>query len=363
MEHHLITKKQAKENGVNLDAVDYCRQIRNVARAEHVVLDKAIHRDNPYNKHLFSYIEYCGLDPKEYITGYLSNLQPYMISHFPSQEKGKENITCILDNAYRISLYIKVSREKGNEVIVSFHENNKNGIAHDNNTMLHFAGAKREIVPVFGEPTGARLAGDPKEEVKVFIQRGMLLFPVCVMAQPCEGNIYLVERGSLENPIIDACNQYLSDLYTSNQPPESIENVDVFSVLQQISFTSYGNTIFSNLTMLIDNMEMQKGLPSKKAADFMLMTYIGHLYLTSEQAEELISLMEDKYKVRSSRNIEILLNRVEDELLATADNTKAIIDEVKEENDGKELIDAHNEYITPEDPENVEIVSRRKHGR
>ena len=58
-----------------------------------------------------------------------------------------------------------------------------------------------------------------------------------------------------------------------------------------------------------------------------------------------------------------MLNRVEDELLATADNTKAIIDEVKEENDGKELIDAHNEYITPEDPENVEIVSRRKHGR
>ncbi len=82
------------------------------------------------------------------------------------------------------------------------------------------------------------------------------------------------------------------------------------------------------MTMLIDNMEMQRGLPSKKAADFMLMTYIDHLYLTSEQAEELISLMDDKYKVRSSRNIEVLLNRVEDELLATADNTKAIIDEV-----------------------------------
>lgn len=120
MEHHMITKKQAKENGVNLDAVDYCRQIRNVARAEHVVLDEAVHRDNPYNKHLFSYIEYCGLDPKEYITGYLSNLQPFMISHFLSQEKGKENITCVLDNAYRISLYIKVNREKGNEVIISF---------------------------------------------------------------------------------------------------------------------------------------------------------------------------------------------------------------------------------------------------
>ena len=95
----------------------------------------------------------------------------------------------------------------------------------------------------------------------------------------------------------------------------------------------------------------------------MLMTYIDHLYLTSEQAEELISLMEDKYKVRSSTNFEILLNRVEDELLATADNTKAIIDETVQQADIQRVIDTHNEEITPEDPDNVKIVSQRRHGR
>ena len=369
MNHYMITRKKAIENGVNLDTVDYCRQIRNVARAEHVVLDESVHGVNPYNKHLFSYIEYCGLEPKDYITGYLSNLQPYMIEHFPSQEKNKDTVTCVLDNAYRLSIYIKVDRNKGNELIISFHENAdvKRGIpwTHDNKDKHPFVSLKREVVPVFGEPTGSRLEGDPKEEIKVFIQRGMLLFPVRVMAQPCEGNIYLVNRDALENPIIEACNQYLSDLYMSNQEIENLDNIEVFSVLQQLSFTSYGNTIISNLTMLIDNMEMQKGLPSKKAADFMLTTYIGHLYLTEEQAEEIVSVLEDKYQIHPGKppKFRALLDRVEDELLATADNTKAIIDEIKVNEDTEKLIDFHNEEVTPQDPKNVEVISKRKRGR
>ncbi len=44
---------------------------------------------------VFSYIEYCGLEPKDYITGYLSNLQPYMIEHFPSQEKNRRTVSKI----------------------------------------------------------------------------------------------------------------------------------------------------------------------------------------------------------------------------------------------------------------------------
>ena len=62
----MITKAKAKENGVNLDSVDICRQIRNLAQLDRIQLDESVHRDNPYNKHLFSYIEYCELDPKEY---------------------------------------------------------------------------------------------------------------------------------------------------------------------------------------------------------------------------------------------------------------------------------------------------------
>lgn len=324
MEEYIITRTQAKERGVNLDMVDVCRQIRRLAQLDRITLDESVHRDNPYNKHLFSYIEYCELEPLDYIKGYLSNLQPYMISRFPSQEK-TDKVLCILDNAYRISLYIKIDKKKGNEVIVSFHENNKRGIAKENNLITNVADGKREIVPVFGEPTGSRIDGSPKEEIKLFVQRGMLVFPIRVMAQLCEGNIYLTERNGIENPIIEECNQYLRDLYTSNVDLEMLDQVELFSVLQQISFTSYGNTIFSNLTLLVDNMEIQRGIPSRKAADFALTTYIDHLYLTKEQAEELIALLEDKYVVHSTKNIRALLDHIEDKLLAVADEPEVII--------------------------------------
>lgn len=331
MEEYMITKAQAKENGVNLDTVDLCRQIRHLAQLQRIELDESVHRDNPYNKHLFSYIEYCGLSPKDFIKGYLSNLQPFMISRFPSQEK-KDSVICILDNAYRISLYIKIDKEKGNEVIVSFHENNKRGIAKENNLIRNTN--DREIVPVFGEPTGAGIEGSPREEVKVFVQRGMLIIPIRVMAQLCEGNIYLVERGSLEAPIVDECNRYLRDLYTSNVDLATLDQVELFSVLQQISFTSYGNTIFSNITLLIDNMEIQRGIPSKAAADFALSTYINHLYLTQEQSQELLALLEEKYKVRSSRSIDTILDRVEDMIQSISVETKKLIDTVAGEIEG-----------------------------
>ena len=364
MDHNIISKKEAKENGVNLDCVDYCRQIRNLAQLDRVKLDENIHRTNNANKHLFSYIEYCELDPLQFIKSYLSNLQPYMLEHRSSQEK-KDTMVCVIDNAYRISIYIKVDRLKGKELIISFHENiNKRGYAKENNTIQNFSALYSEIVPVFGEPMGSRLDGSKKEEIKVFIQRGMLILPVRVMAQKCEGNIYLVERGSIERPIVEECNQYLRDLYSSNVDLEALNNVEIFSVLQQISFTSYGNTIFSNITLLIDNLEIQRGQTSKIAASFALTTYIDYLYLTEDQAEELISLLHEKYSVTSSRNIESIIDRVTDELLSVVDSTEQIIDMEQSAVEVNELIDSHNREVAPEQHnEDVLNVSHRKKGR
>lgn len=361
MEQYIITKKEAKDNGVNLDMIDICRTIRNLAQTDNISLDESIHKENAYNKHLFSYIEYCGLDVKEYIIKYLSNLQPYMLSEFKSQEK-KDTYVCVLDNAYRISLYIKLDKQKGRELIISFHENSKRGIAKENNTIQNYESIRSEIVPVFGEPTGVRIQGSSREEIKVFIQRGMLLLPVLVMAQQCEGKIYLIERGSIETLIIDQCNQYLRDLYTSNVDLNALNNVEIFSVLQQISFTSFGNTIFSNLTLLIDNMEMQRGPASKAAADFTLTTYIDHLYLTNDQAQELISLLDEKYKVKSSRGIDILLTRVKDELNATAIETQKLIEG---ETINNNMIEDHNIQYIPKDTDESSVtnLSKRTKGR
>lgn len=307
----IITVLEAEQNGVSMEMVRICKEIRDLAKLERIQLDNTIHRSG-LNKHLYSYIEYCGIDVKTYIKDYLANLQPYMLERFPSQEPTNSFI-CVLDHMYRISLYIKIDKTVGREIIVSFHENNKRGIAKENNMIRN---KPNYFVPVFADEICARIDGAAKTEIKVLMQRGMLLLPIQVMGQKCENGVYIVNEQDLETPIIDQCNQYLRDLYTSDLDLPALDKVELFSVLHQISFTSYGNTVFSNISLLIDNLALQKGVIGKKVADFALVTYVDHLLLDDDQANELIGLLDEKYKVRSQRNLDLILERVKDGLQA-----------------------------------------------
>lgn len=57
--------------------VGICREIRNLAKLGRIQLNETTHRSG-LNKQLYSYIEYCGIDVKDYIKDYLANLQPLM---------------------------------------------------------------------------------------------------------------------------------------------------------------------------------------------------------------------------------------------------------------------------------------------
>lgn len=316
MDNNFLTVIEAEELGVSMEMVRVCKEIRKLARLDRLQLDTTVHRSG-LNKHLYSYIEYCGMDIKEYIKEYLSNLQPFMLERFASQEPD-DNYLCVLDNMYRVSLYIKIDKTFGNEVVVSFHENNKRGIAKENNMIRN---NPERMVPVLAEEICARIDGSAKEEIRILIQRGMLLLPIRVMGQRCENGVYIVNARDIETPILDQCNQYLRDMYTSDLDLAALDRVELFSVLHQISFTSYGNTVFSNISLLIDNLAMQKSLIGKKVADFALITYVDHLLITSEQAHELIELLDEKYKVKSQQNIEVILERIYDNLLSTEEDS------------------------------------------
>lgn len=316
MNNNFLTVIEAEELGASMEMVRVCKEIRKLARLDRLQLDTTVHRSG-LNKHLYSYIEYCGMDIKEYIRDYLSNLQPFMLERFQSQEPD-DNYLCVLDNMYRVSLYIKLDKTFGSEIVVSFHENNKRGLAKENNMIRN---NPERLVPVLAEEICARIEGSAKEEIRILIQRGMLLLPIRVMGQRCENGVYLVNARDIETPILDQCNQYLRDMYTSDLDLAALDQVELFSVLHQISFTSYGNTVFSNISLLIDNLAMQKSLLGKKVADFALITYVEHLLITSEQAHELIELLDEKYKVKSQKDIDVILERIYDNLLAEEDDS------------------------------------------
>lgn len=57
--------------------------------------------------------------------------------------------------------------------------------------------------------------------------------------------------------------------------------------------------IFSFISLLIDSLVIQTDANSKQVADFALITFVQSLNLTDNQGHELISLLDDKYRVSS----------------------------------------------------------------
>lgn len=301
-----IKYREAIELGVDTSNIAVCKKLRRLAKCDRIRLDETEHRSG-LNKHLFDYIKYCGVDVLQFIKQYMSNLQPYMIERRKDQEKVKSFI-CVIDNAYRVSVYIKVDSKQFEEAVVSFHEDNKRGIAKTNSLIK----VDDRPVAVLADCILSKISSENKYVVKVMAQRGMKELPIEVAAIKSD-DIFVVRRRAIETQFIEYCNQYIRDLYTSDLDID-FNKVEVFSMLQQISFTSYGRDTFSSISLLIDSICVQKDYVSKTTADSALVTFVQNLKLTSEQKEEIITLLEQKFRVTSIKGIDSIINRVKDNI-------------------------------------------------
>ena len=298
-----ITVAEAEKLGIDLSMAKICRILRKLAKLDRLKLDETEHRSG-LNKHLFHYIEYCGETVLEYVKNYLSNLQPYMIERRKDQEKKKSYI-CVIDNMYRISVYIKVDKSFGEEMIVSFHEDNIRGVAKTNALIKN---KRNRLVPVFADSYGSIDMQSGNVSVKVLAHRGMKVLPLDIIGFKCK-DMFIVREADINNQFLNYCNEYIRDLYTSNLNLD-FDSIEVFSMLQQISFTSYGRDTFSSVSLLIDSMVSQSDAISRQAADFALITFAQSLQLTDEQKKELVELLNEKYMVTSIRGIDDILYRV-----------------------------------------------------
>lgn len=304
-----LTYADAQENGIDTSMIKVCKKLRNLAKLDRIVLDETEHRSG-LNKHLFDYIEYCGKDLLEFVKQYLSNLQPYMIERRKDQEP-ESSFVCVVDNLYRVSVYIKVNARQFEEVIVSFHEDNIRGVAKTNSIIKV---ETQHMVPVFADSVVSHMDFEGKEKygIKVFIQRGLMIFPIEMIGVKCQ-DVFIVDKKTINQQLVSYCNDYIRDLYTSNLDLD-FEKIEVFSMLQQISFTSYGRDTFSSISLLIDSWCVQNDLISRSVADSALVTFSQNLKLTTEQQQELVMLLEEKYRVTNISRIDMVLHRVKDNL-------------------------------------------------
>ncbi len=278
-----------------------CKRLRRLARLDRLKLDESEHA-SALNRHLFKYFDFLGVDKLEYVKKYLQHIQPFMIKEVKNQEKF-DNAICVLDEYYRIAVYIKADATRGEEMIISFHENNKNGIA------------KREPlkksngeVYVFPETISAHVEGTDLYDINLFITRGVTSLPLSISARKCDDEGFWVRLGDIERALVETANSYLQDLYTADLDYSAVEP---FYSLQQISFTSYGTDVFSSISLLIDSLLLQMSPMSKQVADSALCIYCSTIELPEKSRKELLATMKERYKVNSVRILPEILKRVE----------------------------------------------------
>lgn len=300
-----------EKDNIDLSMISACKKIRRIAKSSNLTLREE-DSDSPRRKHLFNYIRFCGQEPIDFIKEYLSHLQPYMIKRYKEQEYAKE-ILCVLDTEYAISLYIKIDTKQFKEVIVSFHESSKGTVAKKPSP----EGYRHEKVPVIAETVRSYVEGTNNYVIQVLMQRGLLALPVTVPAEKC-GEVFLVRRSEIELELLTYCNNYISELYVSKLNV-NMDEVTIFTQLQEISFSSYNKDICSTISLIIDSLYIQKDTISKRAVDSALMTYTGQLFLTSEDRAELIATLRDKFTISSHKTIDSVLDRIESNIKIVVD--------------------------------------------
>ena len=295
------SKPQEKQDDELANKKILCKRLRRLSRLDRIKLDESEHASG-LNRHLFKYFDFIGVDKLDYIKKYLEHIQPFMIKDVKTQEKF-DNAICVLDEYYRISVYIKLDATKGEEVIVSFHENNKNGVA------------KREPlkrtdqeVYVFPESISSHVVGTDKYTINLFITRGATSLPMTVSARKCDDEGFWVRMSDISRNMIETANSYLQDLYTAELDYSEIEP---FYSLQQISFTSYGTDVFSGISLLIDSLLIQMSPFSKQVADAALCIFCSTIELPEITKKELIDTLRERYKVNSVKILPEILRRVE----------------------------------------------------
>lgn len=276
------------------------KRLRKLARLDRITLDESQHTSG-LNKHLLKYLDYVGIDKLSFIKNYILTLQPFMVEELKSQENF-ENAICVLDEYYRISIYIKMDATQGEEVIVSFHENNKNGVARQNNTSV-----RNGYVYVFADSLGAHVVNSNTYSINLFITRGIRSFPINVAATKYDDEGFWVRYSDINNSLVEIMNHYLEDLYTADLDYSEIRR---FSSLQELSFTSYGNDVFSNISLLMDSLIVQKDALSKAIADAALCIYCSTVSLTEVDKAELIDTLQERFRVNSIRILPEIVERI-----------------------------------------------------
>lgn len=240
--------------------IDVALKIRNYASLGKIEVDLTKHKsNNGLNTHFFKIIEACGIKVKDFVTVYLSNLQPYSLKKFmPSKKDIRPNNIWLSDVGYKVALVIKIDEtRKERPLVISFHEGNIGG----HSTIL---ATEFDNMPCAVFYNRISDVGNNEYEVEYNVQRGFINSRMkSTTKYIATGKGYaLVNYSKIKNKFNNILSSEVSRLikfYSESNDSEVVASIQDNTVYNKVSFTSLGFNDINNLSMLIDMFAVCKG--------------------------------------------------------------------------------------------------------
>ena len=261
--------------------INVCKKIRKMAALDRVEISKATQQhNNSDNRHLFNFIELCGMTVREFILNYLSNLQPFQLELYKAQAYDKA-VRCIIDFSYNTPIYLKVEFTPYDVILVSFHENQ--------NKRLDVYKDRWDKYSLILTSTDANVGEYTYSQIK--IAHGLLVFTPFVAGKVMRNDVIRVNSLDLATILLQYANDKISDLIDNSIPVS-------FSSIKQLSFTSYGAALLNDVSILVDAAVTIKDTVLLNAFSTIINSKLSEIKAL-DSGDELLDALDSRYSLKS----------------------------------------------------------------
>lgn len=266
--------------------ISVCRKIRDYAKSGKIVVDMNRHRSNDgLNVNMFKLIEACDISVKDFVTGYLSVIQPYSLQRFMKETNIGANNIWICDIGYRVKMVIKLNDSNRNKaVVVSFHESNVFG--KYNQGSVDFSD---KLCAVFVDRVEKV---DSYYSVDYTVQRGFLRHSIHSVASYFSNGVALIDYKYIKSRFTETMTYIFDSLYKVYGEPSGSFVLRELS-FNRLSFMSQGYDTVNNICYLIDLYSMYTDAKSRAVFVDVVNNLVNEV--TDEKLSEIRTALVEKY--------------------------------------------------------------------
>lgn len=241
------------------DMISACRYIRKCAQYDNIVIQMDSHKSNKRSNLLLETIKDCGMNVKDFVRQYLSNIQPYVLQKFEESSKNSRNLRddktklWVKDICYKSYLIIKLHNISSNSpIVVFFHESNTNDEGKGSSKLQDLY-----LKPCAVVIDRISSRDDSYALVRFTISRGLQQYVCEDYTNYFSDTMALVSYNNIVNSIRDVTVKRFESIINSYGSTEVVIGMSdvVGSMLndyRNFGFMSYGSNIQEDLVFIIE---------------------------------------------------------------------------------------------------------------